>query len=313
MSELFLDYDTESLQRKANHVDILLGCDYFGLHPKHEEAKCGENLSVMKGEFGVCLQGTHPDLAEETKCDSNLVNTIHDLRIKQEAYHIRLDTHTEFEPCIDYMELLNTSKKCEDCRLQKNVAQTFISGNVESQVENFICGEELGTEITPRCGGCRCNKCPAVGHSYSFKEEQEMKMIQENLEYDDVNQRWITSYLWLVEPSTLPNNYGTALATLRNTERTLSKDEQWAETYQKQMEDMVDRGVATKLSQEELQEWSGPTYYISHLAVVNQRSHSTPVRIVFNSSQVCKGTSLNACLAKGPDCYMNNLMGILLR
>ena len=49
LSELFPDYDPDSLQRKTNHVDILLGCDYFGLHPKHEEAKCGENLSVMRG------------------------------------------------------------------------------------------------------------------------------------------------------------------------------------------------------------------------------------------------------------------------
>lgn len=79
------------------------------------------------------------------------------------------------------------------------------------------------------------------------------------------------------------------------------------------MEDMVDRGVARKLSQEELKGWTGTTFYISHLAVINPRSHSTPMRIVFNSSQVYKGTSLNSCLAKGPDCYMNNLIGILLR
>jgi len=138
-------------------------------------------------------------------------------------------------------------------------------------------------------------------------------MIQENLAYDHDNQCWTTSYPWLVDPSTLPNNYGAALATLKNTERTLSKDDRWAETYQKQMEDMVNRGVARKLSQEELQKWSGLKFYISHLAVVNARSHSTPVRIVFNSSQVCQGTSLNSCLAKGPDCYMNNLIGILLR
>ena len=46
---------------------------------------------------------------------------------------------------------------------------------------------------------------------------------------------------------------------------------------------------------------------------MNTRSHSTPVRIVLNSSQMCQGISLNSCLAKGPDCYMNNLIGILLR
>ena len=49
------------------------------------------------------------------------------------------------------------------------------------------------------------------------------------------------------------------------------------------------------------------------MTVVTRKSNSTPVRIVFNSSQVYKGTSLNSCLAKGPDCYMNNLLCILLR
>ena len=138
-------------------------------------------------------------------------------------------------------------------------------------------------------------------------------MIQENLEYDEVNQRWITSYPWLVDPQRLPDNYHTALATLERTERTHKKDDQWARTYKSQMDDMVDRGVARKLSSEEVKSWNGPVFYISHLAVVNPHSNSTPVRIVFNSSQTHKGVSLNACLAKGPDSYMNNLVGILLR
>ena len=79
------------------------------------------------------------------------------------------------------------------------------------------------------------------------------------------------------------------------------------------MSDMVERQVARKLSTQEIKDWKGPVYYISHLAVVNPRSQSTIVRIVFNSSQMHKGLSLNACLAKGPDNYLNNLVGILLR
>ena len=65
LAKLFPTFDPESLQRKTNRVDILLGCDYFGLFPKYEEAKCGENLSIMRGEFGVCLRGDHPDLVEQ--------------------------------------------------------------------------------------------------------------------------------------------------------------------------------------------------------------------------------------------------------
>lgn len=313
LANLFPGYDVDSLQRKTDKVDILLGCDYFGLFPKCEEAKCGDNLSIMKGDFGVCLQGTHPDLKEGTEHDSNLVKTIHNSVIKHEVYHVCHVTHPEFQPnCSNPGKLVDVNEGYA-CHRQTNVAESITGRTQGRLIENFICGEEIGTEITPRCGSCRCGKCPTVGHTYSFNEEQELKMIQENLEYDSVKQCWVTSYPWLVDPGTLPNNYGSALATLKNTERTLSKDERWADTYLKQMEDMVERGVARKLSQKELQEWNGPKFYISHLAVVNTRSHSTPVRIVFNSSQVCQGMSLNSCLAKGPDCYMNNMIGILLR
>ena len=52
------------------------------------------------------------------------------------------------------------------------------------------------------------------------------------------------------------------------------------------MEDMLDGSVVRKLSEEEIQKWFSPLFYISHLAVVKPNSNSTPVSIVFNSSQV---------------------------
>jgi len=103
------------------------------------------------------------------------------------------------------------------------------------------------------------------------------------------------------------------LATLKSTERVLKRDPSWASKYNDQIEDMVSRGVARILNGEEIASWNGPRFYLSHLAVSNPKSASTPVRIVFNSSQVYKGYSLNSFLAKGPDSYLNNLVGFLLR
>jgi hypothetical protein len=40
-----------------------------------------------------------------------------------------------------------------------------------------------------------------------------VKVIQDNLEYDEQNHCWRTGYPWLVEPSSLPDNYSAALAT----------------------------------------------------------------------------------------------------
>ena len=76
LTDLFPGYDVDSAEEdwQGRYSPC---CDYFGLFPMCEEAKCGENSSIMKGDFGVCLQGTHPDLKEGTEHDSNLAKTIH--------------------------------------------------------------------------------------------------------------------------------------------------------------------------------------------------------------------------------------------
>ena len=278
LAKLFPEYDPESLQRKSTTVDVLLGSEYFGLHPKHEIAAAGKNLSIMEGAFGICVQGSHPELKEETKLDCNLAKTVHRAVLKGESFHT-MSRRSVFD----------------------------------SKVETFIKGDELATETNVKCGSCRCGKCPVTGQTYSFKEEQELKMIQEGLEYDAEQRCWITSYPWLKDPSQLPDNYQTVLGTLRSTERRLEKDKVCADAFEEQIQDMLKRGVARRLTAEELAEWNGPKFYLSPLVVYNPKSNSTPVRAVFNSSQLHKGVSLNSCLAKGPDCYINNLLGVLLR
>ena len=306
LTRLFPDYDVSLLQRKSTSVDLLLGSNYFGLHPKHEIMFAGENLSVMQGELGVCLQGAHPGLFERTSVDSNMVKMLHSVHIRSESHHIyrQGDFHKEFVCPVPIISSSNYHVCCNQCHAECSK---------ESLINNFILGEEIGTEVNPRCGGCRCSKCPIVGHSYTFKEEQELKLIQDNLKYDETNRCWVTDYPWIMDPAKLPDNYINALAMLKSTERTLSKDAKWSKTYMDQIQDMLVRKVARKLSDSELSSWKGPKFYLSTLAVSNPKSNSTPVRMVFNSSQVCQGVSLNSALAKGPDAYLNNLLGLLLR
>ena len=196
LQKLLPEYDTESLQRKSANVDVLLGCDFFGLHPKHEEAKCGENLSVMSGKLGTCLQGTHPELSEKPKHDSNLAKVIHEVRARVEIYRAQADVHPEFLSISTYSSL--EKQESNSSHLSKSVHLTQ-DKKKERSVENFILGDELGTEVVPGCGGCRCGKCPMVGHTYSFREEQELDIIRKNLEYDEVLQCWVTSYQKTIE------------------------------------------------------------------------------------------------------------------
>lgn len=139
----------------------------------------------MESWVRVSKLGTHPELSERTKHDSNLAKVIHEVRVKAETYRAQADVHPEFlpSPTCSSME----KQELNSGQLTKSVHLTQDKRR-ERSVENFILGEELGTKVVPGCGGCRCGKCPTVGHTYSFKEEQELDIIRKNLEYDEAMQ-----------------------------------------------------------------------------------------------------------------------------
>ena len=83
-------------------------------------------------------------------------------------------------------------------------------------------------------------------------------------------------------------------------EKRLSHQEDLRIKYVNQMDDMVQRNIARKLTKEELDSYRGPIHYISHHAVVKESSRTTPLRIVFNSSANYKGHVLNEYWGKGP-------------
>ena len=92
LSRLFPDYDTTLLQRNSSGVDILLGSNFFGLHPKNELCTAGDNLSIMEGPLGVCVMGSHPLLHGELNMDSTVTKELKDVNISKAAYHSRLST-----------------------------------------------------------------------------------------------------------------------------------------------------------------------------------------------------------------------------
>ena len=87
---------------------------------------------------------------------------------------------------------------------------------------------------------------------------------------------------------------------LRATEKRLQRDESHLQMYKEQIDDMLQRGVARKLTQTELDEYDGPVHYLNHHEVLKPESTSRPCRIVFNSSARYQGHSLNnSVLGKG--------------
>ena len=116
-------------------------------------------------------------------------------------------------------------------------------------------------------------------------EEKEYEMIKSGLSFNQATDKWLANYPWIVNPKCLPNNRHFAYATLMSTEKRLGKNQLYAETYQNQIYDMLKRKVARPVSEQELRDYVGPKFYISHHDVLNHQS-------------------VNDCLAKGP-CLLN--------
>ena len=75
---------------------------------------------------------------------------------------------------------------------------------------------------------------------------------------------------------------------------------------------MVARGATIKLSRAVMDSWNGAVWWVNHLTAPNPYSVSTPVRLVWDSSQEFRGVSLNGILLKGPD-VLNPIRAVLLR
>ena len=93
---------------------------------------------------------------------------------------------------------------------------------------------------------------------------------------------------------------------LRSQEKRLLQDKEAAGLYKEQMDEMVNKGIARKLSSKEIQEFKGPFTYLSHHYVMKKDSLSTSLCVVFNPSINFQGHILNEYWAKGSD-FINNL------
>ena len=193
--------------------------------------------------------------------------------------------------------------------------QFVVRGTVKrlgARVQDFYDIESLGVHCQPKCGSCKCGECQPGAKNMTLREEREYRLIESNLKYDETKNRWTAGYPWIKDPSGLPNNKDAVMGALRSCEKKLSRNSELAELYASQIDDMINRKVCRKVSKSELDDYTGPKYYIPHHEVIKEESQSTPCRIVFNSSAVCNGHALNDYFAKGPD-MLNNLAGVLLR
>ena len=273
VASLFRNIQPEDIERPYGKVDMLIGIDCCAIMQIVVETV--GNLQLLRNQFGYCIRGcVTEDIAPSGQ-----------------------------------VQIMRGSKICD----VNNISVESMT-SLKKKLDEYFTVENLGTCCSPRCGGCKCGKCATGTGSYSLQEEREMSLIKEGLIYNAERRKFIVHYPWIRDPNELPNNVTAAEARLRTTERRLLKmGTDYAKAYDDQIRDMLARGVARKLSREEVLNFKGPIHYLCHHEVLKPDSASTPLRIVFNSSIASyMGHVLNDYWAKGPD-VINNLFGILLR
>ena len=275
-SKIFPCIKDIEVTRPFGKIHMLIGIDNAVLLPTVVNTK--DNLQLLKNRFGYVLRGSHPAVIVSDTLKRNT--------------HVRI-YHSEIRAFDEFKVIPHTS--------------------IKDELENYFNIENLGISCVPKCGSCRCGKCAPGNKDYSLKEERELNLITEGLSYDHEKLRWSCKYPWIKDPFQLPNNFAMGKACLKSTEKRLKKlGPSYCDAYRNEMQSMIDRGVSRKLSIDEIKNYRGPVFYIPHTEVLNPKSLSTPLRIVFNSSAKFCGFVLNEMWAKGPD-VLNSLYGILLR
>lgn len=290
LKKFFPETNLEDLHR-PEHVELLISHREGRLAP--QRIKVVGDLVLWEGPLGKTVGGAHPDLCE----------------VVGMALH---NSETHFARSMR----VTAVKYQEIAKMQESRAQTKATV-IGREFLDWWKWDSIGAACEPMCGGCRCGNCQPGGKDMTLSEERELEMIRQGLSYvkSDAHSRephWDAKYPWIEDPSSLPNNRSAVEATFLRTEKRLKKEPEWRTAYSTQVHEMVERRAAKKLTRETIADWKGPVWYVSHLVAPNPNSVTTPVRLVWNSSQKFRGISMNDLLLKGPD-VLNPIRAVLLR
>ena len=155
------------------------------------------------------------------------------------------------------------------------------TSRVDQNLLDYFKEESIGVECNPQCGNCLCGKCALGTKQMSLKDERDYEMFKNNMKYDvigtdsDPGPYWRVDYPWTVNKSELVDNKPAVLGVMNSTARKLNKDPSWKEIYETQLKELLEKGFAREVSDDEIKKWKetgGKTYYIAHQVALNPTS-----------------------------------------
>ncbi|XP_077073702.1 uncharacterized protein LOC143724510 [Siphateles boraxobius] len=108
----------------------------------------------------------------------------------------------------------------------------------------------------------------------------------------------------------MPNNRAMIEQRALNMKKKLQKNQTFKEDYVSFMNEVIKKGYAVKVPDEELKRSDGKVWFIPHHGVYHPKKHK--MRVVFDCGASYQGTTLNEQLLQGPD-LTSSLVGVLTR
>jgi len=278
----------EVFDRPAGPIDILIGSMFKNIQPcGGEDGFTRGRLRLSRSLFGCgfVLSGTHPAI-------STMENTV----------------------CENARSLANHATMARE---GDTVNQPVMSCNrsvASLQIPEFFEAEEMGVAVNKACKRCRgCRDCSFRGIMISREKELVVKRMEDLIKYDEEKQKVSVSYPWTEDVCKLTDNFHQAMAFQKSFERKLIRDQRMLDAYNSELRKAMDRGAIVQLSQEEMDNYSGPVSYVVHHGVHKPDSTTTPLRVVTNTS--LKNThaklSPNDCMQTGPNA-LSSLLEVLV-
>merc|ERR1711895_277323 len=276
------------LTEKTGRNQVKLSHDDF---PRLSKEVLQEAAKPLPSKYVDVLIG-NPDLALQPVCQSGF--GCQDCAKGRCLYRSRFGT--------GYVPLGSFGKDNSFVSAIRHVALNRVSPPLQGL---FFQGESLGVSPVERCTQpslrmAECRICSSDTAILTADEEEEYNILKEHVTLNERSGYLQAKYPFKKDPAVLIDNSKEAKSCQINQEKHQLKKNIHSQ-YVEQFTHMLERGVVTEISQEEIAAYTGPVNFITHHEVYKPGSLSTPVRLMSNSSFRNRSINLNDITVKGPN------------
>ncbi|XP_041365661.1 uncharacterized protein LOC121380763 [Gigantopelta aegis] len=188
--------------------------------------------------------------------------------------------------------------------------------NCKVNEEQYPCYRGNGAVVAIGCNGTTINKLLIFQKKrkddkkeYCQKDKKFVQKVNKSIKLIDGH--YEIDLPFRDENVKLPNNHDHAKERMMGLKTKMERNSKFHADYKVFMDNILDKGYAERVPDDELFKDDGRVWYIPHHGIYHPRKPEK-IRVVFDCSANYKGVSLNSLLLPGPD-LINNLIDVVLR